>query len=285
MPKAVKALAMASHPGPALVVTAVAVLLGVGIGSPPPMLALLGGALLSDQLSVGWCNDAVDAPRDRAVARRDKPVAQGLISRRTVAVAALSAFAVALLLTVPLGAAALITHAVALLSAWSYNLWLKRTPASVIPYMVSFGLLPAIVTLANPEPRWPAWWATVAGCLFGAAAHFTNVLPDLEEDSATGVRGLGHLLGPRVGGLVSFALLGLAAVVIGWGAVGDGLQGWPAYVVIIAAAVTISVAAFGTLLTVRGVRTRLLMRLIMGSAVLEVIALVAAGSVLSGPSL
>src|SRR3712207_7375206 len=31
----------------------------------------------------------------------------------------------------------------------------------------------------------------------GVGAHLLNVLPDLEDDAATGVRGLPHVLGPR----------------------------------------------------------------------------------------
>ena len=286
MPKAVKALAQASHPGPALVVTAVAVLLGVGIGYPPLRLLLLGAAMLADQLSVGWSNDWIDAARDRAVGRLDKPIATGAVRRSTVGIAAFAALGAALLLTVPLGLPALVAHAMALLSAWSYNLWFKRTLLSVLPYVVSFGILPAIVTLGHPDPRWPAWWVVVAGCLFGAAAHFTNVLPDLEQDRVTGVRGLGHVLGARAGGLVAFALLALTAVVIGLGAIGaGGLSGWPAVVVAAAAALTVLIALLGGAITLLGVHSRWLMRLIMGSAVLDVISLAAAGPVLSGPFL
>jgi 4-hydroxybenzoate polyprenyltransferase len=284
MPKAVKALAGASHPGPVLVVTAVAVLLGVGIGYPPLRLLLLGAAMLAGQLSVGWSNDWIDAARDRAVGRLDKPVATGAVSRSTVGAAAFAALGAALLLTAVLGPQALLAHAVALLSAWSYNAWLKRTLLSVVPYVVSFGILPAIVTLGHPDARWPAWWVVVAGCLFGAAAHFTNILPDLEQDRATGVRGLGHVLGARAGGLVAFALLAITAVVISLGALGvGGLRGWQAAVVAGAAALTVVVALLGGALTVVGVQSRWLMRLIMGSAVLDVISLAAAGPVLSGP--
>ena len=70
---------------------------------------------------------------------------------------------------------------------------------SVLPYIVSFGLLPLIVTLALPTPTTAALWAMGMGALLGVAAHFTNVVPDLDDDRRTGVRGLPHLLGPRVG--------------------------------------------------------------------------------------
>ena len=281
-----KALAQACHPGPSLVVTTVAVLLGVGVGYPAGRLVLLGAVMLADQLSVGWSNDWIDAPRDLAVSRRDKPIATGAITARSVGIAAFAALAVALLLTIPLGPAALVAHAIALGSAWAYNAWLKRTLVSIVPYVVSFGILPAIVTLGLPGPRWPAWWVVVAGCLFGAAAHVTNVLPDLELDRVTGVRGLAHVMGARAGGLVSFGILAVTAAVIALGAtVGGGLTGWPSAVVVTAAAITVLIALLGVVLALRGVRSRLLMQLIMGSAVLDVIGLVAAGPVLSGSPL
>jgi hypothetical protein len=47
-----------------------------------------------------------------------------------------------------------------------------------------------LVTLALPEPALASPWAFAAGALLGVAAHFANVLPDLDDDRATGVRGL-----------------------------------------------------------------------------------------------
>jgi 4-hydroxybenzoate polyprenyltransferase len=282
MPKALRGLALASHPGPSAVVTLVAVLLAVAVGYSPWRVVLLGAAILSGQLSVGWSNDWIDAARDSLVARRDKPVATGAVSRHIVGIGALVCLAAALALTLLLGAPALAAHAVALASAWSYNAWLKRTVASVVPYVVSFGILPAIVTLGLPAPEWPAWWVIVAGCLLGAAAHVTNVLPDLDTDRATGVRGFGHMLGARAGGVFSFAVLGLAGLDVGLGAslVGE-LSGWPAAIAIAAAVLTVVIAITGAAMTLRGVRSRWLMRLVMTSAVVIVIGLIAAGPVLT----
>ncbi|GAB3805290.1 UbiA family prenyltransferase [Humibacter antri] len=283
MPKAARGLVLACHPGPALVVTLVAGVLGASVGYPLARVVLLAAAMFADQLSVGWSNDWIDADRDRSVGRADKPIAVGLVSRPIVGVAAWIALTAALALTVPLGAPALVTHAIAVGSAWSYNAWLKRTVFSVIPYTVSFGLLPAIVTLGSIEPAIPAWWVVTAGCLLGVAAHVTNVLPDLEQDRVTGVRGFAHVLGARAGGLLAFGVLAVVGIVIAVGAVGiGGLHGGAAVLVLIGSAITVLIAAAGVLLTLHGERSRWLMRLIMAAAVIDVIALVAAGPVLSG---
>src|SRR3954447_6363752 len=191
------ALARSTHPGPGLAVTVVSVLLGIAVGLEPWRVAVLGLVMLFDQVSVGLSNDWIDAERDRAVGRTDKPVAQGQIGVATVRAAAWIAAGASLLLTVPLGLAATAVHTVALASAWSYNAGLKNSPVSALPYAVSFGLLPSIASLARPAPALPAWWVWAAGALLGVAAHFANVLPDLDDDRRTATRALPHRLGLR----------------------------------------------------------------------------------------
>ena len=58
------------------------------------------------QLAVGWVNDWLDADRDRQAGRRDKPVAVGEVSRRTVGVSGLLAALAIPLLGLPFGPAA-----------------------------------------------------------------------------------------------------------------------------------------------------------------------------------
>ena len=198
----VAALALSTHPGPSVAVSLIAVVLGFGVGLDWWRLLLLGLAFLVGQASVGLSNDWIDADRDRAVGRGDKPVASGRIGATVVRNAAFVSALVAVALTIPLGWRATVVHAAFIISAWSYNAGLKGSVISVAPYIVSFGLLPLIVTLCLPQPALASPWALVAGALLGVAAHFANVLPDLDDDRATGVRGLPHRVGPRAAGLV-----------------------------------------------------------------------------------
>lgn len=204
----------ASHPEPAVLVTAVTTALAAAAGRPASGVVLVAAAVLAGQLSIGWLNDAVDADRDRASGRRDKPVATGEIDRRPVTMAAFVSVALALLLSLPSGLAATAVHGVALAAAWAYDLRLKSTIASGIPYAVAFGLLPSFVTLGLPEPGWAPLWATVGAGLLGVGAHLANVLPDLDDDLATGVRGLPHRLGPRACRAGAALLLLVASVVL-----------------------------------------------------------------------
>jgi len=265
------ALARSTHPGPGIAVTTVAVLLGVAVGLEPWRVAVLGVAMLLDQASVGLSNDWIDAERDRAVGRADKPVARGEIPVDVVRATAWLAAGAALLLTLPLGPAATAVHAVALGSAWSYNAALKNSPASVLPYVLSFGLLPAIASLARPVPALPVWWAVAAGALLGVAAHFANVLPDLDDDRETGIRGLPHRLGLRVSIIITWVALVLAA-----GAIAVGSTGSP--ISLVGFAVSLAIGVTGLLLALRRGVGRWLFRLVITAALIDVAMLVLAGS-------
>jgi 4-hydroxybenzoate polyprenyltransferase len=150
--------------------------------------------VLAGQFSVGWSNDAIDARMDAAVGRRDKPAATGLISTRTLWLAASAALLASLAASVALGPGAALINAAMTAVAWAYNLGLKATLLSPLPYLVAFGLLPAFVAAALPGHPLPRWQVAVAAGLLGAGAHFANVLPDLAADRATGVAGLPHRL-------------------------------------------------------------------------------------------
>src|SRR5215210_5973003 len=123
-------MVLATHLGPTVAVTVVATLLAVAADVPAGRTALLCLAVLAGQASIGWSNDWLDADRDRAVGRTDKPVVQGGIRAGTLRVAALSAAALAVPVSVLLGGVpgGLVLTLVG--SGWGYNAVLKRTAAS-----------------------------------------------------------------------------------------------------------------------------------------------------------
>jgi len=266
----VVALLRSTHPVPGLAVTAVTVLLGVAVGLEGWRIVLLGLAMAFDQASVGLSNDALDALRDRSTGRTDKPVARGDVGSGAVWIVAVTTAVLALALTLPLGTLALAAHAVALGSAWLYNVVAKSTPVSVLPYIVSFGILPAIATLARSTPAWPQWWAMAAGALLGIAAHLANVLPDLDDDRRTGVRGLPHRLGPRPSLVAIWAALVLAALAI---AAGSGFT----LAALAGLAVSIVLAIAGVAVAWRRGAGRWLFLLVIAAALLDVVLLVLAG--------
>ena len=82
-------------------------------------------------------------------------------------------------------------------AAWAYNLGLKSTWLSPLPYALAFGLLPAFVTLGLAGHPWPRPAVTAVAALLGVGAHLLNTIPDHDADLRTGVRGLPQRIGPR----------------------------------------------------------------------------------------
>ncbi|MFE6844894.1 UbiA family prenyltransferase [Streptomyces sp. NPDC057686] len=205
----------ACHPLPAAAVTLFAAALAAAVGRSLPGAALTVAAVATGQLSVGWCNDRVDLRRDLAAGRRDKPLVRGALRPAAVTAAAFTALLLCVPLSLACGWLAGCAHLLGVAAAWAYNLRLKGTAVSWLPYALAFGLLPAFVTLGLPAAPWPPWWLTAAAALLGAGAHFANVLPDIADDLAAGVVGLPHRLGARrsaaVGGLL---VLGSAVALI-----------------------------------------------------------------------
>lgn len=225
----VRALALSCHPIPTLAVTAITAGLGWLAVLPGSRAVLVTAAVFTGQLSIGWSNDYIDAERDRAVQRSDKPVAAGQVTRHGAAVAALVALVLNLALSAelgwPAGAAAVAVTA----CGWLYNVSLKKTVLSWAPYAVAFGMLPAVATFSALPPRWPPAWAGAAGALLGVAAHFANVLPDLSQDGETGIRGLPHRLGAKATALCGAGLLLAASAVILFGPGRPGPWRWAGF--------------------------------------------------------
>lgn len=234
-------LLRAAHPEPTVAVTGLTTVLAVAVGLGVGEVLLVLGAVLSGQLAIGWANDALDAQRDRASGRTDKPVATGGVGRGTVARAAVVAAVVCVPLSLALGTRPGLLHLAVLVSGLAYDLGLKATAASWVPYAVAFGALPAVVvTTAGADP--PVW-LVLAGALLGVGAHVFNVLPDLEDDRATGVRGMPVLLGRTAARWTGALLLFLAAASLVLGPAGDpSATGVVVLVVSAALAVTGAVA-------------------------------------------
>jgi 4-hydroxybenzoate polyprenyltransferase len=115
-------------------------------------------------------------------------------------------------------------------SGWAYNLGLKRVAWSGLPYAIAFGALPAVVTLALPDPQWPPVWMVAAGALLGVGAHLLNALPDLADDAQTGVRGLPHRLGAgRLRWLAPLVLTVASAVAAMGPVTGNAAWVWAAF--------------------------------------------------------
>lgn len=208
-------LLRATHPGPTAAVTTIAALLCVAFDVPAQRAVLLTLAVLAGLLSVGWGNDLIDRGRDRAAGRTDKPLATGELAPGLVRTLMGAAIAASVVLSLSVGWRSGLTHLVLAVGvAHAYNLHLKRTVWSALPYAVAFGAAPAVVSLAAVPPRLPPVWMVAAAATLGVAAHLLNALLDVEADAATGVHGLPHRLGVRWGRASATVLLVGASLVV-----------------------------------------------------------------------
>jgi 4-hydroxybenzoate polyprenyltransferase len=208
-------LLKASHFGPTALVVSMTFVLSLTQFSISDS-AFVTLAIFFGQLFVGWTNDLIDFPRDKAALRLNKPLVAGTISLQTLKVCGFAALGGAVLISLlsPLRVNGSAIHFLGLLSATAYNLKLKATVLSVVPYIVSFGSLPwAIYAAAGSKPP---IWLVLAFILFTCAFHFLNVLKDLDADIEQHVMGLPQVIGRTKSIYVAVVLasLGLLEVVL-----------------------------------------------------------------------
>ncbi len=268
----IRALALSAHAIPLVAVTGISAGLVALADLPLGRGALVTGTMFTGVLSISWSNDYLDAERDRAALRSDKPFATGELKPRVAGVSAVVALTLTLALSAVVGWSGGAVALATVLSAWAYNLGLKATVLSWLPYAFSFGMLPAVATLSASPPRWPAAWALTAGALLGVAAHLANVLPDLGDDVATGIRGLPHRIGARATALTAAVILLTASAVILFGAAGQ-----PGPWRLAAFAVAVLVAGVATRLAYRDPSSHMFFRAIILITVLDLVSFAFSG--------
>jgi 4-hydroxybenzoate polyprenyltransferase len=261
-------LGKACHPAPTVAVTVLTTVLFVSAGNTAAACLIGALAILTGQLSIGWSNDLIDQHRDQQSGRRDKPAASGVLASSTLRSAAALAAVLTAPLSLALGWAAGLIHLAAVAAGWGYNLGLKSGVLSPLPYLFAFATLPVIAALADSRQQWPAGWVVLVAGLIGIAAHAANVLPDFEQDLATGVRGLPQRLGYRSTAMAASLAIVLVAVIIAL-----ARPGAPSAV---AALVVTALAGYGWWSALRA-RPSVSFLLIMGCAALNVAVLVGSG--------
>ena len=121
----VKGLVGSTHPVPSAAVTVLATVMSAVAGRSAAGCALVAAAVLTGQVSIGWCNDLVDRNRDRAAGRTDKPLATGAVPPRLVAVACGLAAAACVPLSLASGWRAGVAHLLGVAGGWAYDLGAK----------------------------------------------------------------------------------------------------------------------------------------------------------------
>lgn len=189
------------HPWPVLMVMLATTMLALLAMREFNLLRLLTVLLtvFTSQYAIGALNEYCDRDLDRA-AQRPKPIVEGLVSPTVALWLAIASFGLMVLLAASSGPLLFALCLAAGGSGLLYDLGLKRTWFSWLPYFISFPLLPIWVGSAMRggfEARL-LWIVPVLGSLV-IGLHLGNSLPDVELDRQQGSRSLSVVLGLRRG--------------------------------------------------------------------------------------
>ncbi len=185
------------HPFPSLL-NAAAVLLfaALALGHRPgaALGARLALTMLAAQCAIGIANDLADRALDRAT-KAGKPLASGTISP-TIAGGLLGAALLgAALGAASFGLASLATVALGTGLGLAYDLRLKRTALSWLPYLLALPLAPIWVWVALDRFGPRLLWLYPLGASLFLALHLANALSDYAGDTTAGIRGIAQRLG------------------------------------------------------------------------------------------
>lgn len=206
-------LAKASHFGPTVLVTTLSLFFASLYWWEGPALVISFGVFLG-QLVVGWSNDLIDYQDDVKHQRLKKPLVAGSITPSGLLTWLRIVLLLALLINLfgPLGFIGGGLSIFAIGCAVLYNFYFKFTVFSWLPYAIAFAALPSSMGLS--KGYLPPLWMWLGGALFGAAAHFLNVIKDMKEDHLSGIRGLPQRCGSKVSIVVAVVLVLLAVALL-----------------------------------------------------------------------
>jgi len=204
------------HPIPSLLTTVAAMGFAwiFGIGPGDPRFWSIAAIMLLVQFSISALNEWADAELDQK-AGRQRPIPIGLVSRGaalTVAVAcAVGAFLLCLLSN--LGTFALLLVGLGTALGWAYDLWLKTTPLSFVPFALAFPLMPFWVGVLAGRPLTSLVILFLGGSPLAIAIHLADAIPDRDRDRAAGLTTLAVVLGKPAGEMAAVGLLLIGSLV------------------------------------------------------------------------
>ena len=202
-----------SHFGPNLLVTFISLFFAQLYWWEGPAYVIAIGVFCG-QLVVGWSNDAIDYKDDLLHNRQKKPLVSGQISLRLLqnSLRAVLPLAIVINLFGPLGFVGGGLSVLAIGLAVAYNFYFKFTIFSWLPYAIAFGSLPSCMALSKEQT--PELWMWLGGALLGTAAHFLNVIKDMDEDHMSGIKGLPQRVGTRASVIAAIVLIASAVTLL-----------------------------------------------------------------------
>ena len=213
--KQLRGLLKASHFGPTLIVTTISWFFAAHYWWEGPAFVIAFG-VFTGQLVVGWSNDLYDYKDDLMHNRQNKPLVAEVISQSYLKrwLAFMVPFSFVANLLGPLGFKGGLVYMFGISMGVAYNFYFKFNLFSWLPYALAFAALPSCIAISKNVT--PPVWMWLGGALLGSAAHFINVIKDMDQDRASGIGGTPQRIGKRNSIVVAAVLitLGLTTLVV-----------------------------------------------------------------------
>ncbi len=208
-----RGLLKASHFGPTVLVTAISFGFATYYWWEGPAFVIAFG-VFTGQLVVGWSNDLYDYQDDLRHARINKPLVAKSITKESLQkwLRFMVAFSFIANLLGPLGIKGGLVYMFGVAWGVGYNFYFKFSPLSPLPFAIAFAALPSCIVISKDIT--PPLWMWLGGALLGMAAHFINVIKDMNEDQISQIGGLPQRLGTTKSVISALVLVLLAVTVI-----------------------------------------------------------------------
>ena len=211
--KTVRGLLKASHFGPTLIVTSISWFFAAYYWWEGPAFVIAFG-VFTGQLVVGWSNDLYDYADDLKHNRLNKPLVAGTIPQKYLMkwLRFMVPFSVIANLLGPLGVKGGLVYMFGISMGVAYNFYFKYNVFSWLPYALAFAALPSCIAISKDIT--PPVWMWLGGAIFGSAAHFINVIKDIDQDRLSGIGGLPQRIGKQNSIFVAALLIALGALTL-----------------------------------------------------------------------
>ena len=208
--KKLRGLLKASHFGPTLIVTSISWFFAAYYWWEGPAYVIAFG-VFTGQLVVGWSNDLYDYADDLKHNRLNKPLVAGTITHKYLMswLRFMVPISFVANLLGPLGFKGGLVYMFGISMGVAYNFYFKYNVFSWLPYALAFAALPSCIAISKDIT--PPVWMWLGGAIFGSAAHFINVIKDIDQDRASGIGGAPQRIGKRNSILVAVLLIALGA--------------------------------------------------------------------------
>ncbi len=209
----VRDLLKASHFIPSLIVSSIAFAFGIHYWWEGPAY-VIAFTVFTGQLVVGWSNDLYDFADDQKHQRLNKPLVSGVITEKYLRswLIFMVPFSLVVNILGPSGFKGGLLYWLGIGCGVAYNFYFKFTFLSPLPFAVAFAILPSCIAISKDVT--PPLWMWLGGALLGCAAHFVNVLKDLDQDRASEIKGLPQIVGKKASIAIAAVLSVIALVVL-----------------------------------------------------------------------